>query len=88
MKNLTSPQVNLCGFTLVALAIASIPYSSNIVTPAHAAGVENVAICNDDASYCASTTTTNVGVESKPLLLTFLKTIDHEAQLYKNKYKE
>ena len=88
MKNLTTPQAILCGFALVALAIASIPYSLNIVTPAHAAGVQKVAICNDDGSYCASTTTANVGVKGKPLWLTFLNTLDHEAQLYKNKYKE
>ena len=36
MKNLTTPQAILGGFVLAALASASIPYSSNIVTPAHA----------------------------------------------------
>ena len=47
MKNLTTPQAILCSFALVALAIASIPYSSNIVTPAHAAGgIQKVAICD------------------------------------------
>ena len=49
MKNLTTPQAILCGFALVALAIASIPYSSSIVTPAHAAGIQKVVIC--DAKY-------------------------------------
>ena len=34
MKNLTTPQAILFGFGLVALAIASIPYSSHVVTPA------------------------------------------------------
>ena len=34
MKNLTSPQAILCGLGLIALAIASVPYSSNLVKPA------------------------------------------------------
>ena len=46
MKNLTTPQAILCGFALVALAIASIPYSSNIVSPAQASGIQKVAICD------------------------------------------
>ena len=48
MKNLTTPQAILCGLALIALAIASMPYSSNIVTPAHAAGkkVQKIAKCN------------------------------------------
>ena len=54
MKNLTTPQAILCGFALVALAIASIPYSSNIVTPAHAAGIQKVALCNTKGTSCAS----------------------------------
>ena len=31
MKKLTTPKAILCGFGLVALAIASVPYSSQIV---------------------------------------------------------
>ena len=55
MKNLTTPQAILCGFALIALAIATIPYSSNIVTPAHAAGgVQKVAICSLDGARCAT----------------------------------
>ena len=47
MKNLTTPQAILFGFGLVALAIASVPYSSKIVTPALASnGVQKVQICN------------------------------------------
>ena len=59
MKNLTTPQAILCGLSLIALAIASIPYSSNIVTPAHASShgwaapseevasdVQKVVLCN------------------------------------------
>ena len=58
MKNLTTPQAVLCGFALIALAIASIPYSSNIVTPAHAASekvapdVQKVVTCNTDGTVC------------------------------------
>ena len=53
MKNLTTPQAVLCGFALIALAIASIPYSSNIVSPAHAAGgIQKVAICNTNGVAC------------------------------------
>ena len=53
MKNLTTPQAILCGFVLIALAIGSIPYSSNIVTPAHAAGgVQKVAICTLSGETC------------------------------------
>ena len=54
MKNLTTPQAILCGFALISLAIASIPYSSNIVTPTHAAGIQKVAICNKDGYGCAN----------------------------------
>ena len=57
MKNLTTPQAILCGFVLVALAIASIPYSSSIVSPAHAKApdVQKVVICDaQDTGYCAS----------------------------------
>ena len=48
MKNLTTPQAVLGGLALIALAVASIPYSSSIVTPAHANEdrVQKVAICN------------------------------------------
>ena len=54
MKNLTTPQAILCGFALIALAIASIPYSSNIVTPAHAARIQKVAICDPEGGRCAT----------------------------------
>ena len=53
MKNLTTPQAILCGFGLVALAIASVPYSSQIVKPAYASnGVNKIAICNPDGIKC------------------------------------
>ena len=55
MKNLTTPQAILFGFGLVALAIASIPYSSQIVTPAFASrdGVNKIAICDVTGTKCA-----------------------------------
>ena len=54
MKNLTTPQSILCGFGLVALAIASIPYSSQIVKPAYVSnGVNKIAICNENGNGCA-----------------------------------
>ena len=53
MKNLTTPQAILCGLGLVALAIASVPYSSQIVKPAYASnGVNKIAICNPDGIKC------------------------------------
>ena len=55
MKNLTTPQAILFGFGLVALAIASIPYSSQVVTPAlaNSHGVHKIAICEKDGNKCA-----------------------------------
>ena len=53
MKNLTTPKAILCGFGLMALAIASVPYSSQIVKPAYASnGVNKIAICNPDGIKC------------------------------------
>ena len=68
MKNLTTPQAILGGFLLVALAIASIPYSSNIVSPAHAtAGVQKVAICSEDGKRCADVTGNSYGTQNRAL---------------------
>ena len=54
MKNLTAPQAVLGGLALIALAIASIHYSSNIVTPTHASeGVQKVAVCTPSGGRCA-----------------------------------
>ena len=54
MKNLTTPQAILCGFGLVALAIASVPYSSKIIKPAFASSpVHKIALCNVSGSKCA-----------------------------------
>ena len=54
MKNLTTPHAILFGFGLVALAIASVPYSSLIVKQAFASnGVHKIAICEKDGNKCA-----------------------------------
>ena len=54
MKNLTTPKAILFGLGLIALAIASVPYSSKIVKPAYASnGVHKIAICNESGSKCA-----------------------------------
>ena len=55
MKNLTTPQAVLGGFALIALAIASIPYSSSVVSPAQAYTdrVSKVALCSQDGARCA-----------------------------------
>ena len=46
MKNLTTPKAILFGLGLIALAIASVPYSSQIIKPAFAfSKVQKVAIC-------------------------------------------
>jgi len=54
MKNLTTPQAILFGFGLLALAIASIPYSSQIVKPAFAQekDVQKVVICDKYGYEC------------------------------------
>ena len=60
MKNLSTPQAILCGFALIALAIASIPYSSNIVSPSpplpaqdNRQKVQKIAICNSSGRHGA-----------------------------------
>ena len=55
---LTTPKAILIGMSLIAVAIASIPYSKSVVTEAHAAnGVQNVRICGHNSFnnelYCA-----------------------------------
>ena len=55
MKNLTTPQAILFGFGLAALAIASIPYSSQVITPAFASnGVHKIAICDETGTKCSN----------------------------------
>ena len=55
MKNLTTPKAILFGLGLIALAIASVPYSSKIVKPAFASNeVHKVAICDETGTKCTS----------------------------------
>jgi len=62
MKNLTTPQAILFGFGLVALAIVSVPYSSQIVKPAYASnGVTKVVICGAHGGFCADVEATMSG---------------------------
>ena len=52
-KELTTPKAILIGMSLIAVAIASIPYSKSVVTEAHAAnGVDKVTMCNETGSLC------------------------------------
>jgi len=47
---LTTPKAILIGMSLIAVAIASIPYSKSVVTEAHAAnGLQKVQICGINA---------------------------------------
>ena len=66
MKNLTTPQAILFGFGLVALAIASIPYSSQVITPALASNhVQKVAICDlylESSVSCASVSQSRLAI--------------------------
>ena len=78
MKNLTTPQAILCGCALVALAIASIPYSSNVVTPAHAnTGIQKVAICDpEDTHRCVDVMPFfKRGMDSKNYLMTNIRAV-------------
>ncbi len=59
MKNLTTPQAILFGLGLIALAIASVPYSSQIIKPAWASSseVHKIAICEVSGINCVKLTT-------------------------------
>ena len=52
MKNQTTRQAILCGFSLIAVAIASLPYWSSVVSPslAYVDRVSEVAICSKDGA--------------------------------------
>ena len=52
MGNLTTPKAILFGLGLIALAIASVPYSSMLVKDAHASRLQKVEICSSNGS-CA-----------------------------------
>tara|TARA_B100000029_G_scaffold452366_1_gene477540 strand:+ start:52 stop:258 length:207 start_codon:yes stop_codon:yes gene_type:complete len=55
MKNLTTPKAILFGLGLIALAIASVPYSSQIIKPVFASSdkVHKIAICDLSGNRCA-----------------------------------
>ena len=54
MKNLTTPKAILFGLGLIALAIASAPYSSQIIKPAFAnSNIQKVALCDHSTEVCA-----------------------------------
>ena len=56
---MTTPKAILIGLTFIAVAIASIPYSNNVVTPALASfhnasgSVHKIAICDKNGMNCA-----------------------------------
>ena len=52
---MTTPKAILIGLTFIAIAIASIPYSNNVVTPALASSniVHKIAICDESGGACA-----------------------------------
>ena len=50
---LTTPKAILIGLSLIAVAIASIPYSKSVVGDAHAAnGPQRVTICSESGYHC------------------------------------
>ena len=54
MKNLTTSKAILFGLGLIALAIASVPYSSQIIKPAFAKyDIQKVALCDYNTMICA-----------------------------------
>jgi|TARA_B110000091_G_C13458961_1_gene327281 hypothetical protein len=60
---MTTPKAILIGLAFIAVAIASIPYSNNVVTPALASGhIQKVAICNEWGTDCISVAPKDNGV--------------------------
>ena len=53
MTTLTTPKAILIGFALIALSIASIPYS-NLIVPKAYAGDANILYCIDGSSISLS----------------------------------
>ena len=53
MKPLTIEKAILMGLGLIAMSIASIPYSLNMLSPAYAAnGVTKITICDNSGFNC------------------------------------
>lgn len=64
---LTTPKAILIGMSLIAVAIASIPYSKSVVTEAYAqSGVQKVTICTA-AGHSCGWGTWNSGNKKLPL---------------------
>ena len=53
MKNMTIPQSIFFGLSLIAIAITSIPFSSNMIKDAHASNIQKIAICDRFGNDCA-----------------------------------
>ena len=51
---MTTPKATLLGLTFIAIAIASIPYSNNVIAPAFAnsSDVQKVVLCSPSGSHC------------------------------------
>ena len=60
---MTTPKSILLGLSFIAIAIASIPYSNNVITPAFAASneVHKIALCNESGSRCVDMIQRTIG---------------------------
>ena len=62
---MTTPQAILTGFALVALAIASLPYSNGLISPALASDEPmKVTICNERGYRCANVSVGRLQVDN------------------------
>tara|TARA_R110000851_G_scaffold243484_3_gene396109 strand:+ start:51 stop:314 length:264 start_codon:yes stop_codon:yes gene_type:complete len=61
MKNLTTPKAIVYGLGLIALAIATTPFTSELIKPAHAVqGLTKVQICGKALDFKGSDFTNNI----------------------------
>tara|TARA_R110002020_G_scaffold235646_1_gene447776 strand:- start:476 stop:712 length:237 start_codon:yes stop_codon:yes gene_type:complete len=69
MKNLTTPTAILIGLALIAVAVASIPYSNGVISTANAQnnGIQKIAICNINGD-CADVTRVTSEYVDGPLI--------------------
>ena len=72
---MTTPKAILIGLTFIAIAIASIPYSNNVVTPALASNhiVHKIAICSQWGDKCANVSAGHFSVWNEGNLTTKIK---------------
>ena len=76
---MTTPKAIFGGLALIALAIASLPYSSSVVSPAQAYAdrVSKVAICSQDGARCVDVMPfAKRGMDFQNYLLTNTRSID------------